>query len=315
MPSQFTQGITFLANDNVTNLKLHQLVSNGSLLPGSVTEQNLQSASLSTADVVLFNDVSAGSPGIGALTKLQLAKLWAEPFQIGQTNKVTADFALVSAPAAQFTSASIANLTGASAITGSAPSLAKAWVNFNGRMNGSGSISLITSSQSNVGTLVTANFGSPHGLATGDSITITTYASAPLIGTWVVTVTSGTQITFNTTTTPTLSATFTVWRVPIRSSYNITSVGHEGVETSGANKFTLNFAPGTFSDSNYCIIGMCGQYDTASSTGVNYVVGPALSNTTPFSPILMTSTQCTVLVQQSDGSNVLNPQMHFVAFR
>lgn len=315
MPAQFTQGITFLANATVTNTDLHQLVNNGSLLPGAVTEQNLQTANLETADVVLFNDVSAGSPGIGALTKLQLAKLWAEPFQIGQTNKVTADFAVVSAPVAQFTSASIANLTGASAITGSAPSLAKAWVNFNGRMNGSGSISLTTSTQSAVGTLVTANFGSPHGLATGDSITITTYASVPLIGTWVVTVTSGTQITFNTATAPTISATFTVWRVPIRSSYNVTSIGFDGVDAAGNRNFTLNFAPGTFSDANYCIIGGCGQYDTASGTGVNYVTGPALSNISPFPPVLMTSTQCTVIIQQSDGSNTLVPNIYFVVFR
>lgn len=314
MPTQFTRGITFAPNANVTNTDLHQLIGNGSLLVGALTEQNLQSANLATSDVILFADVSAGS-GIGALTKLELAKLWAEPFQIGQTNKVTADFALVSAPVAQFTSASIANLTGASAITGSAPSLAKAWVNFNGRMNGSGSISLTTSTQSAVGTLVTANFATAHNLATGDSITITTYASAPLIGTWVVTVTSGTQITFNTTTAPTISATFTVWRVPVRSSYNVTSIGFDGVDTVSARFYTLNFAPGTFANANYCIVGSCGQYDTAASTGVNYVVGPLLSNTTPYSPPLLTTTQCTVICQQTDGSNILNPNIYFVVFR
>jgi len=310
MPSQFTQGITFLANDNVTNLKLHQLVNNGSLLPGSVSEQPTQSASLASADSMLFLDAS-----IPALTKLQLAKLWAEPFQIGQTNKVTADFAVVSAPVAQFTSASIANITGASAISGAAQSLAKAWVNFNGRMNGSGSISLTTNAQSAVGTLVTANFATAHGLATGDSITITTYASVPLIGTWVVTVTSGTQITFNTATAPTISSTFTVWRIPVRSSYNVTSIGFDGTDTTSGRLYTLNFAPGTFTDSNYCILGTCGQYDTPASTGVNYAVGPALSNTTPFSPILLTSSQCTVMCQQTDGSNIMNPNMYFVAFR
>jgi hypothetical protein len=309
---QLSKGQTFSVNDTVTNTKLHTLVDNGTLASGAITEQNLQAASLSTSDVILFTDVSA-TPA--ALSKLELAKLWAEPFEIGQTNKVTANFALVSSPVAQFTSASIANLTGASSITGSAPSIAKAWVNFNGRMNGSGSISLTTSTQSAVGTLVTANFATAHNLATGDSITITTYASAPLIGTWVVTVTSGTQITFNTATAPTISATFTVYRVPVRSSYNVTSVGFEGVEASGNNKFTLNFTPGTFSDTNYCVLGTCGQYDTASSTGVTYSTGIALTNTTPFAPILLTSSQCTVVVQQSDGSNILNPQMHFVAFR
>ena len=283
--------------------------------PGAITEQAIQSANLSTADVILFNDVSAGTPGIGALTQLQLAKLWAEPFEIGQTNKVTANFALVSSPVAQFTSASIANLTGASAITGSAPSIAKAWVNFNGRMNGSGSISLTTSTQSNVGTLVTANFATAHGLATGDSITITTYASAPLIGTWVVTVTSGTQITFNTTTAPTISATFTVWRIPVRSSYNVTSVGFDGTDTVSGRLYTLNFAPGTFADSNYCILGTCAQYESPSGTSVNFATGPAISNSSPFSPLLMTSTQCTVFCQQGEGSNVANPNMYFVVFR
>lgn len=315
MPAQFTQGITFLANATVTNTDLHQLVNNGSLLPGAVTEQNLQTANLATADVILFNDVSAGSPGIGALTKLQLAKLWAEPFEIGQTNKVTANFALVSAPVAQFTSASIANLTGASAITGSAPSIAKAWVNFNGAIGASSFISQTTSTQSNVGTLVTANFASPHNLSTGDSITITTYASVPLIGTWVVTVTSGTQITFNTATSPTLSATFTVYKIPVRSSYNVTSIGFDGTETTSGRRYILNFAPGTFSDANYCVVGMCSQLDEPSSTGVNYAVGISTSNTFPYAPYTLSSTQCAVICQGSNGNNNVNPHMHFVVFR
>lgn len=309
MPSQFNRGITFTPSDNVTFDELHTLVDNGSLRPGAITEQALQTANLATADVILFNDVSAGTPGIGALTQLQLAKLWAEPFQIGQTNKVTADFALVSAPVAQFTSASVANLTG------SAPSIAKAWVNFNAAINGSASISQTTNSQSNVGTLVTANFASAHGLATGDSITITTYASAPLIGTWVVTVTSGTQITFNTATAPTLSATFTVFKIPIRSSYNVTSVGFDGVDTTASRRYTLNWAPGTFTDTNYCVVGTCGQYDDPASTGYNFVTGIALSPTSPYPPVTLSSTQCTVICQGSNGSNQFNPHMHFVVFR
>ena len=315
MPAQFNRGITFSPTENVTFDELHTLIENGSLRPGAITEQVLQTANLTTADVVLFNDVSAGTPGVGALTKLELAKLWAEPFEIGQTNKVTANFALVSSPVAQFTSASIANLTGASSITGSAPSLAKAWVNFNAAINGSASISQTTSTQSNVGTLVTANFASAHGLATGDSITIQSYASVPLIGTWVVTVTSGTQITFNTATAPTISATFTVFKIPIRSSYNVTSVGFDGVETSGSRRYILNWAPGTFTDANYCVVGNCGQYDDPSSTGSNYVTGIMLSATSPYTPLALSSTQCAVICQGSNGNNTFNPHMHFVAFR
>lgn len=310
MPVQFSKGITYAANENITNTKLHTLVDNGSLLPGAISEQPVQSASLVTADSLLFLDAS-----IPALTQLQLAKLWAEPFEIGQTNKVTANFALVSAPVAQFTSASIANLTGASAITGSAPSIAKAWVNFNAAINGSASISQTTNSQSNVGTLVTANFASAHGLATGDSITIQSYASAPLIGTWVVTVTSGTQITFNTATAPTLSATFTVFKIPVRSSYNVTSVVFDGAETSGGRRYILNWAPGTFTDTNYCVVGNCGQYDDPASTGSNYVTGIALSATSPYTPLTLSSTQCAVICQGSNGNNTFNPHMHFVAFR
>lgn len=309
MPSQFTQGITFLANDNVTNLKLHQLVNNGSLLPGSISEQPTQSASLTSADSMLFLDAS-----IPALTKLQLAKLWAEPFEIGQTNKVTANFALVSSPVAQFTSASIANITGASAISGSAPSIAKAWVNFNAAINGSASISQTTNSQSAVGTLVTANFASAHGLSTGDSITIQSYASAPLIGTWVVTVTSGTQFTFNTTTAPTISATFTVFKIPIRSSYNVTSVGFPSGEGTGVGqrRYVVNFAPGTFADDKYCAVATCAQFDSTTS---NHAVGPECSNTSPYPLALYSSTQCQLIQQTSTGNNSENPMINFVAFR
>lgn len=304
MPSQFTQGITFLANDNVTNLKLHQLVNNGSLLPGAISEQAVQSASLTSTDSMLFLDAS-----IPALTQVQLQKLWAEPMQIGQTNKVTADFAFVSAPVANFTTATVANLVG------SAPSIAKAWVNFNAAINGSASISQTTSSQSAVGTLVTANFAAAHNLTTGDSITITSYASAPLVGTWVVTVTSGTQITFNTATAPTISAAFTVFKIPVRSSYNVTSIGFDGVETNNGRRYTINWAPTAFADANYCLVGMCGQFDDPSTTGSNYVTGIALNSTTPFAPVTLSATQCAVICQNSTGSNVFNPYMHFVAFR
>lgn len=292
MPSQFTQGITFLANDNVTNLKLHQLVSNGSLLPGSVTEQNLQSASLSTADVVLFNDVSAGSPGIGALTKLQLAKLWAEPFQIGQTNKVTADFALVSAPAAQFTSASIANLTGLASISGSAPNMVKAFAQF------FQPLSLTSVSFTFVGTTITATKTS-HGLIVNDSITISgqTGNNTVLNGTWKVqTVPSANIFTFVIASTPAgaLSAA-TVNPTPVRSSFNVDSVTF-----NASGDFTVNFSAGVLSSSNYVVLATAQQRDAST---LCEAVGIKVPNTSPYtSPSLQTSSQVTLIVQGADGT-------------
>lgn len=292
MPAQFTQGITFLANATVTNTDLHQLVNNGSLLPGAVTEQNLQTANLATADVVLFNDVSAGSPGIGALTKLQLAKLWAEPFEIGQTNKVTANFAFVSAPVAQFTSASIANLTGASAITGSAPSIAKAWVNFNG-----GITALTAVTFTFVGTTITATKAT-HGLAVGDSITISgqTGNNTVLNGTWTVaTVPTSATFTFVVLSTPAGAlASATVQPTVIRSAYNVDSITY-----NAASDYTVNFTAGALPNANYVVLASCNQRDQLTG---NDSVGVKSPNTNGANPTLQTATQVQVLVRSAAGA-------------
>ena len=311
MPLQISKGITYAANENITNTKLHTLVDNGSLLPGAITEQTLQAANLSSADVVLFNDVSAGTPGIGALTKLQLAKLWAEPFEIGQTNKVTANFALVSAPVAQFTSASIASLTG------SAQSIAKAWVNFNGALATNGNPQT-TNSTSFVGTTITANFAAAHGLAQGDSISIfaQTGNSTVLNGTWTVaSVPASTSITFVVTSTPpgTLATAVPIHKIPIRASYNVSSVG---VSTSGgttAGSFIVNFAAGTFADANYCAVVSGCQGDSPSST---FSVGLETAGGTPSGAMtLYTASQCQILSQSSSGTNQAMTTINFVAFR
>jgi hypothetical protein len=296
MPAQFTKGFTFTPNDNVTNTELHDLVDNGSLRPGAITEQTLQTANLTTADVVLFNDVSAGTPGIGALTQLQLAKLWAEPFEIGQTNKVTANFALVSSPVAQFTSASIANLTGASSITGSAPSIAKAWVSFDGSLS-----TQTTSSATFSLTTITANFSSSHGLNTGDSIYITgqTGNNTPLNGTWAVTVTSGTQFTFVVGSTPagTLS-NFSVTKVAIRAAFNVSSVAR-----IATGRYRINFTT-PFADANYAI-GMSFEYAQSGTT--NVASGIATPN--------ITSSSCEILSEFSNGTDVNQGFISMIFFR
>jgi len=292
MPAQFTKGFTFTPNDNVTNTELHDLVDNGSLRPGAITEQVLQTANLTTADVVLFNDVSAGTPGVGALTQLQLAKLWAEPFEIGQTNKVTANFALVSSPVAQFTSASIANLTGVSSISGPAPNMVKAFAQF------FQPAALTSTAFTFVGTTITATKTS-HGLAVNDSITISgqTGNNTVLNGTWKVqTVPSANIFTFIITSTPAGAlAAATVNPIPIRSAFNVDSVTF-----NASGDFTVNFAAGVLSSSNYVVLATAQQRDAST---LCEAVGIKVPNTTPFTtPSLQTSSQVTLTVQGADGT-------------
>ena len=296
MPAQFTRGFTFTPIDNVTNTELNDLVDNGSLRPGAITEQDLQSANLSTADVVLFNDVSAGSPGIGALTKLQLAKLWAEPFEIGQTNKVTANFALVSAPVAQFTSASIANLTGASAITGPAPSIAKAWVNFKGDISALTAVSFTF-----VGTTITAT-KTAHGLVQGDSITMSggTGNNTVLNGTWVVSnVPNANSFEFVITSTPAgaLSA-MTVSPVGILSSFNVRSVAYISAGNYGVN-FTTPFA-----NASYTAV-VSGQQTNSASANNSVAIHPTTAPTVG---------TLTLMSKNSTGTEIANSRVNVAVF-
>lgn len=306
MPAQFNRGITFSPTENVTFDELHTLVDNGSLRPGAISEQTLQSPALTSSDCFLFLDSS-----IPALTKLELAKLWAEPMAIGGTVQTNANFSLVSAPVAQFTSASIASLTG------SAQSIAKAWVNFNGALATNGNPQT-TSSTSFVGTTITANFAAAHGLAQGDSISIfaQTGNSTVLNGTWTVaSVPASTSITFVVTSTPpgTLATAVPIHKIPIRASYNVSSVG---VSTSGgttAGSFIVNFAAGTFADANYCAVVSGCQGDSATST---FSVGLETSGGTPSGAMtLYTASQCQILSQSSTGTNQAMTTINFVAFR
>lgn len=309
MPVQLSKGIAYAANENITNTKLHSLVDNGTLLPGAISEQVVQSPPLATADSVLFLDAS-----IPALTQLQLNKFWAEPMQIGQTNKVTADFALVSAPVAQFASATIPSLVGVSSITGTTPAIAKAWVNFNGSLATNGNPQT-TSSTSFVGTTITANFAAAHGLVQGDSISIfaQTGNSTVLNGTWTVaSAPSSTSITFVVTSTPAgaLAAAVPIHKVPIRASYNVSSVG----VTSGGvvqGRYIINFSSGVFSDSNYCAVVTGVQVDSATLTYSIGIEAPVTSSP----PTLYTATQCQVLAQASNGGNTDISLVNFVAFR
>jgi hypothetical protein len=287
MPVQFSKGITYAANENITNTKLHTLVDNGSLLPGAISEQPVQSASLVTADSLLFLDAS-----IPALTQLQLAKLWAEPMQIGQTNKVTADFAVVSAPVAQFTSASIANLTGVSSISGPAPNMVKAFAQF------FQPAALTSTAFTFVGTTITATKTS-HGLAVNDSITISgqTGNNTVLNGTWKVqTVPSANIFTFVITSTPAGAlAAATVNPIPIRSAFNVDSVTF-----NASGDFTVNFAAGVLSSSNYVVLATAQQRDAST---LCEAVGIKVPNTTPYTtPSLQTSSQVTLTVQGADGT-------------
>ena len=304
MPVQISKGITYAANENITNTKLHTLVDNGSLLPGAISEQTLQSPALTSSDCFLFLDSS-----IPALTKLELAKLWAEPMAIGGTVQTNANFSLVSAPVAQFTSASIASLTG------SAQSIAKAWVNFNGALATNGNPQT-TSSTSFVGTTITANFAAAHGLAQGDSISIfaQTGNSTVLNGTWTVaSVPSSTSITFVVTSTPpgALATAVPIHKIPIRASYNVSSVGVTSTGISDA-KYIINFSA-PFSDSNYCaVVSGC----QADSTTVNYTIGFQTTGTTVNTPMtLYSASQCQILAQASNGANGEMTTINFVAFR
>ena len=306
--AQLSKGQTFTVNDTVTNTKLHTLVDNGTLASGAITEQVLQTAALTTSDVVLFSDVSAGT-----IAKLELAKLFAEPGPIGTTTPQPGAFTTLTASTATVGSMS---LTSASigALTGAAPSIAKAWVNFNGAFTTGGNPQT-TSSLTFVGTTITANFASSHGLNIGDSIVITngtgnsTVLNSPSNAGWTVaTVPSGTSITFVINSIPAGALTNVgVNKVPIRSSYNVSSIGL--VSTYSNATYIVNFSPGTFTDANYCALATCGNYQSTSTTqSVGFdATGSGLT--------LYTSTQCQLLIQNSSGSNQESPIINFVAFR
>lgn len=311
--AQLSKGQTFTVNDTVTNTKLHTLVDNGTLASGAITEQDLQTAALTTSDVILFTDVSA-SPA--ALSKLTLAKLFAEPGPIGTTTPQPGAFTTLTATTATLTSAT---LTSASigALTGAAPSIAKAWVNFNGSLQTGGNPQT-TSSLTFSGTTITANFASSHGLNIGDSISIfngtgnSTVLNTGSTAWTVATVPSGTSITFVISTIPGGALTnVAVHKAAIRSAYNVSSIGL----TSGgvvAGRYIVNFAPGTFADANYCALVTGIQYDSA---GANYGIGIEVSTNSAGPPTLYTSSQCQILAQGSTGANTDFAMINFVAFR
>lgn len=312
--AQLSRGQNFSVNDTVTNTKLHTLVDNGTLASGAITEQALQTAALTTSDVILFTDVSA-SPA--ALSQLTLAKLFAEPGPIGTTSPKPGAFTTLTATTATLTSAT---LTSASigALTGAAQSIAKAWVNFNGSLQTGGNPQT-TSSLTFSGTTITANFASSHGLNIGDSISIFngTGNSTVLNNTgstaWTVaTVPSGTSITFVISTIPGGALTnVAVHKAAIRSAYNVSSIGL----TSGgvaAGRYIVNFAPGTFADANYCALVTGTQFD--SGTG-SYSIGIEAATNSAGSPTLYSSTQCQILAQASTGANTDLAMINFVAFR
>jgi hypothetical protein len=292
--AQLSKGQTFAVNDTVTNTKLHTLVDNGTLASGAITEQALQTAALTTSDVVLFSDVSAGN-----IAKLELSKLFAEPGPIGTTTPQPGAFTTLTASTATLTSAT---LTSASigTLTGAAPSIAKAWVSFDG------GISLATNPQTTssatfIGATITANFAVAHGLNTGDSIYITgqTGNNTPLNGTWSVTVTSGTQFTFVVGSTPagTLS-NFSVTKVPIKAAYNVSSVAR-----IATGSYRINFTT-PFSDANYAI-GM--SFAAGGSAAYNFVAG--IGNAS------QTTTSCDILVERSDGADTNWAFISMIFFR
>lgn len=313
--AQLSKGQTFTVNDTVTNTKLHTLVDNGTLASGAITEQALQTAALTTSDVILFTDVSA-SPA--ALSKLTLAKLFAEPGPIGTATPQPGAFTTLTATTATLTSAT---LTSASigALTGAAQSIAKAWVNFNSALTTGGNPQT-TSSLTFSGTTITANFASSHGLNIGDSISIFngTGNSTVLNNTgstaWTVaTVPSGTSITFVVNTIPGGALTnVAVNKVVIRSSYNVSSIGLPSSGGVGAGTFIINFTT-PFADANYCAVVSGCQADT---TTANYSVGFQTTGTTVSNPMsLYTASQCQILCQTSSGTNTEMTTVNFVAFR
>jgi uncharacterized Fe-S cluster protein YjdI len=309
--AQLSKGQTFTVNDTVTNTKLHTLVDNGTLASGAITEQVLQTAALTTSDVVLFSDVSAGT-----IAKLELAKLFAEPGPIGTTTPQPGAFTTLTATTATLTSAT---LTSASigALTGAAQSIAKAWVNFNGS-----TFTLTnpqtTSSLTFSGTTITANFASSHGLNIGDSISIFNgTGNSTVLNTgskaWTVaTVPSGTSITFVISTIPGGALTnVAVHKVAIRSAYNVSSIG---LTSAGAaqGRYIVNFSPGTFTDANYCALVTGTQFD---NTTLGYCIGIEAAASSAGNPTLYTSTQCQILAQASTGANTDLAMINFVAFR
>jgi hypothetical protein len=310
--AQLSRGQNFSVNDTVTNTKLQTLVDNGTLASGAITEQVLQTAALTTSDVVLFSDVSAGT-----IAKLELGKLFAEPGPIGTTTPQPGAFTTLTATTATLTSAT---LTSASigALTGAAPSIAKAWVNFNGSLQTGGNPQT-TSSVTAAGTTITASFAAAHGLNIGDSISIFngTGNSTALNTTgntaWTVaTVPTPSSITFVISTTPTSPLTnVAVHKAVIRSAYNVSSIGL----TSGgvaAGRYIVNFAPGTFADANYCALVSGIQVDSVSA---NYSIGIEVNTNSAGAPTLYTSSQCQILAQASTGTNTDIQLINFVAFR
>jgi hypothetical protein len=317
--AQLSKGQTFTVNDTVTNTKLHTLVDNGTLASGAITEQALQTAALTTSDVILFTDVSA-SPA--ALSKLELGKLFREPGPIGTTTPQPGAFTNLTAStatltSASLTSASIATLTGVSTLTGAAPTLAKAWVNFNGSLQTGGNPQT-TSSITFIGTTITANFASAHGLVAGDSISIFngTGNSTVLNNTgstaWVVaSAPTTTQITFVISSTPAGALTnVAVNKAAIRSSYNVSSIALTSGGTA-VGRYIINFNSGVFADANYCAVVTGVQVDSAS---LNYAVGIE-TPTTSGAPTLYSTTQCQILAQASNGGNTDVSLINFIAFR
>jgi hypothetical protein len=310
--AQLSRGQNFSVNDTVTNTKLQTLVDNGTLASGAITEQVLQTAALTTSDVVLFSDVSAGT-----IAKLELGKLFREPGPIGTTTPQPGAFTTLTATTATLTSAT---LTSASieALTGAAPSIAKAWVNFNGSTF-TFTNPQTTSSVTAVGTTITANFAAAHNLNIGDSICIFngTGNSAVLNNTgntaWTVaTVPTLSSITFVISTTPASPLTnVAVHKALIRSAYNVSSIA---LTSAGASqgRYIVNFAPGTFADANYCALVTGTQFD---NTTLGYCIGIEAATNSGGNPTLYTSSQCQILSQASTGSNVDLAMINFVAFR
>lgn len=298
--AQLSKGYSFTSNETVTNTKLSSLVDNGALAAGAVTEQPLQTVAITTSDVLLFSDVS-----VPALTKLEIGKLFAEPGPIGTTTPQSGDFTNLTATtatisSASFSTASIGTLTGVSTLTGSAQTIAKAWVSFDGNLITGGNPQT-TSSATFVGATITANFAVAHGLNTGDSIFISgqTGNNLPLNGTWTVTVTSGSQFTFVVGSTPAGALTnFSVTKVAIKAAFNVSSVAR-----IATGRYRITFTT-PFSDANYAI-GMAFEYANSGTT--NVASGIATPN--------LSASSCEILSENSGGTDTNQGFISMIFFR
>lgn len=269
---QLLRGKTFGPNDSVTNVDLHNLVDLTTVGPEAVTAQSSLVGALEAADSLLIYDASAA-----AIRKVPLSTIYGSPLGIGGTTPSTGAFT---------------NLTASGTVTNK--QTAKAWVNFKGDTNSLASVSFTFS-----GALITATKVS-HGLVTGDSITIGGGAgnNSVLNGAWTVTVTGTSTFTFTVGSTPAgaLSAA-TVYPIPIRAAFNVSSVRYVGT-----GSYTVNFTT-AMADSSYCAVATGSQI----ASGVyNFAVG--------FGPSYSASGFDLLVQRSGDGGNTALPIVNATVF-